>query len=63
MMKSRKKQPSWKRGTKQKKTSTTLEFIPAASCSNSGTSLGDSVVELATSKGTINQPRERIKTD
>jgi ribosomal protein L32 len=45
MMKSRKKQPSWKRGTK--KTSTTLELIPAASCSNSGTSLGDSVVELA----------------
>ncbi|OBQ01314.1 MAG: hypothetical protein AN490_21640 [Anabaena sp. AL09] len=42
---------------------TSLELIPAASSVNSGKSLGNPVVELATPNGTINQPRERIKTD
>jgi hypothetical protein len=41
---------------------TSLELIPAASCSNSGKSQGNPVVEMATPKGTINLPRERIKT-
>ncbi|MEH2266231.1 hypothetical protein [Nostoc sp.] len=33
---------------------TSLEFIPAASRNNSGKSLGNPAVELATSNGTIN---------
>ncbi|QSV62952.1 MAG: hypothetical protein HEQ26_11075 [Dolichospermum sp. DL01] len=41
---------------------TRLELIPAASPTNSGKSPGNPVVELATPNGTINQPRERIKT-
>jgi hypothetical protein len=45
------------------KSLTLLEFIPAASSIIAAKSPGNPVVELATPKGTINQPRERIKTD
>jgi hypothetical protein len=45
------------------KSLTSLETIPAAFLADSGKSLGNPVVELATPNGTNNQPRERIKTD
>ena len=41
---------------------TSLELIPAAFLRNNGKSPGIPVVEVATPNGTINQPRERIKT-
>ena len=63
--------PWWNRAWKsnlsdcgtQYKNPTSLELISAAFSFNSGLSPGNPVVELATSNGTINQRRERIKTD
>jgi hypothetical protein len=56
MKQSLKKQPSQKQVTTLTtvRSLTSLEFIPAASVKNSSQSLGNPVVELATSKGTIN---------
>jgi hypothetical protein len=64
MKQSLKKQPRQKQITMltQVRNLTSLESIPAASVKNSSKSLGNPVVELATSKGTINLLRERIKT-
>jgi hypothetical protein len=56
------KQPKLKAGHNIK----TPDFIGANSrriVHNSGKSPGNPMVEVATPNGTINQPRERIKTD